>query len=73
MVDKEDPLLFSIHTVYYDEKGTPLGYSKSPASPVQPTLKMLKGDMDMFKKAFDLPIIWRGEKFPEEFKEEKEG
>jgi hypothetical protein len=62
-----------MHEVYYDEDGKPNGYTKDPVafSLIIDHTDNLEEDMLQLKnnycKALEKPILWYGDKFPQEY------
>jgi len=65
-----DDIWFSIHEVYYDEKGTPESYTSNGVSVGGNSIKDLSWTLDKMKKCLNKPILSL-ENFPEEFKPEE--
>lgn len=59
---------FQIHEVYYDDEGKVNGYGENSVSIyTEEGLDGVKWQLDMMNKALDKPILWGGERFPEEY------
>jgi hypothetical protein len=63
---------YALHEVYYNEDGKPNGYAQGAETLVSETVEGIKWYLDQFNKALEKPILWGGDKFPQEYKEEKE-
>ena len=57
-----------IHEVYYDENGKPNGYTKNPVSVSGDSLKSITWTLNRMIEAKSKPILWGGDKFPNECK-----
>ena len=61
-----------IHEVYYDDDGKINGYGENSVSIYsEEGLEGVKWQLEMMAKALDKPILWRGDRFPEEYKTEE--
>lgn len=63
-----------IYEVYYDENDIPNGYTNNSVSPGGYNVKLnglndIKQALELMIKALDKPILWYGDKFPQEYKE----
>lgn len=57
--------IFTIHEVYYNDKGDITAISEDPMGPSGETLEELKGDMDYFLQAFNRLVLKKNEiEFP---------
>lgn len=65
----ENETYFQIHEVYYDKKGVPDGYTKNGVSVGGNDLKEIIWVLDKMKECAKKPILWEGDKFPEEYKD----
>lgn len=52
---------FAIHSVYYDQDGTPHSVSESPAGVVADTVEDLLAELDRFKAALERPVLQASE------------
>lgn len=59
-------IILSIHEVYYDEDGNPNGYIKEKTINGE-SIKSLKWSLNKMKEALKKPVLWAGERFPEEY------
>ena len=57
-----------IHEVYYNENNIPDSYSKYGVSVGGETLKDIKWTLNKMMDCLSKPILWAGEKFPNECK-----
>jgi hypothetical protein len=57
----EDDGMFTIHEVYYNDKGDITSISQDPMGPSGDTLEELKGDMEYFLHALDMPVLKKKE------------
>lgn len=65
--DNED--IFQIHEVYYNNAGEINGHGENSVSIYsEEGLEGVKWQLDMMYKALEKPILWGGERFPEEYK-----
>ena len=53
--------MFTIHEVYYNDKGYITSISKDPMGPSGDTLEELKDDMKYFLQALDMPVLEKEE------------
>ena len=58
---------FQMHGVYYKEE-VPNGYTANPITVGSETSKGIKWTLNKMQEAVKKPILWAGEKFPNEFK-----
>ena len=58
---------FQIHEVYYDDSGVPNGYTKEAIAVGGEKIGDLKWQLRKMKKCLKKPILWAGEKWPQEF------
>lgn len=59
---------FQIHEVYYDENNTPNSYTKDAISIGGDDLKTITWTLNKMLECRKKPILWAGEKFPNECK-----
>lgn len=59
-----------IHEVYYDKKGKPNSYSEPPATFRGDSQQELFEVVGLMTRCFNRPILWYGDKFPEEYSPE---
>ncbi len=65
----KDEIDLRVCSVFYDDNGNPNGYAEAkPVSSDQ--LKGIKWILSKMKEATEKPILWAGDKFPQEFKPE---
>lgn len=67
---KEDTYL-RIHEVYYDTYGVPDGYSESPSQIGGENTDEVKLNVELVNMALNKPILFGGDKFPQEYKIKK--
>lgn len=60
-----DEVVFEIHEVYYDDNGVPNGYCSTRVS--GDSIKGIKWTLNRMKDCLKRPILWGGDKFPEEY------
>ena len=53
--------MFTIHEVYYNDKGDITSISQDPMGPSGDTLEELKDDMKYFLQALDMPVLEKEE------------
>lgn len=53
--------MFTIHEVYYNDRGDITSMSQDPMGPSGDTLEELKGDMEYFFQALGLPVLKKEE------------
>lgn len=53
--------MFTIHEVYYNDKGDVISISQDPMGPSGDTLEELKSDMEYFLEALDMPVLKKEE------------
>ena len=58
---------FQIHEVYYDENGVPYGYTQDPIHVCADTIKGIKLTLRRMLESTKKPILWAGDKFPNEY------
>lgn len=63
-----DGVYLKIHEVYYNKKGKPKSYTKNHITIVGIDLDDIEREIQMINIAFKKPILWYGDKFPEEYK-----
>lgn len=66
--DYNDEVYFQIHEVYYDENGNPDSYIENPVTVGGDNLSDIHWTLNRMKEATKKPILWTGEKFPNEVK-----
>jgi len=59
---------FKIHEVFYNKKRKPNAHTMLPISIRGDNIKDIKWTLKMIKKCLKKPILWHGDKFPEEYK-----
>jgi len=64
--EDEEPFL-QIHSVYYHKNGKPKVYSDRGEYAGGYTIAELSQELQMMDEALDKPILWAGDKFPEEY------
>lgn len=60
---------FGVHEVYYNEDGIPNATTENPATVSCDSINEMRKDLKLIKSAFTKPVLWGGERFPEEYKE----
>jgi len=61
---------FQIYEVYYDVDGTPNGYTANPVTVGGSEMKDLEWTLKYMKKCLKKPILFAGDRFPQEYKNE---
>ena len=61
---------FDIHEIYY-KNDIPVSYSEDPAIIGGDSLNDINNVLSLMTECLKKPILWYGEKFPEEYKESK--
>jgi len=62
-----DEVYFQIHEVYYDSNEKPNGYTENPISVGAETVDGIKWVLSKMAEAYEKPILWCGDKFPNEY------
>jgi len=65
----KDEVFFNVHEVYYNDDNTPNRYTKDPISIGSESIKGIKWQINRIKECLKKPILWAGDKFPKECKE----
>jgi hypothetical protein len=65
-------MYFEVYEVYYDKDGKPNGYTANPITIGGDSLEGLHWTADRIKEALSKPILWEGDRFPEEYTKAKE-
>jgi|688.fasta_scaffold178623_2 hypothetical protein len=71
-VDGTTEMYFEVYEVYYDKDGKPDGYTANPITIGGDSLEGLRWTADRIKEALSKPILWEGDRFPEEYTKVKE-
>ena len=58
-----------IHEVYYDKEGKPDAYTANSVGVNGESLRDIEWTLKHMLECLEKPILWEGERFPEEFKE----
>lgn len=66
-----DGVFFQIHEVYYNN-GVPNGYTESAIGPCGEDRNALLWSLERMLECVYKPYFWAGERFPEEYKPNKE-
>lgn len=66
--DHKKEIYLVIHDVYYNEKNIPDGYSENGVTIGGETLKDIKWTLSKMKECLKKPILYAGDRFPQEFK-----
>jgi len=70
MFEEEVNNYFQMHEVYY-ENDIPNGHTQNPTGVHGDSVDDIKWQLEMMTKALDKPILWGGDRFPEEYKKEE--
>jgi hypothetical protein len=62
-----EEMYFAIHEVYYDSEGKPNAYSSEPVIVSSDSVKGIKWNLRRMLECTKKPILWAGERFPEEY------
>ena len=66
---EETYLMFGIYEVYYNEDGIPDSYTADAIDTNFEDFKGLRWSINKMKEGMKKPILWYGDKFPEEYKQ----
>lgn len=61
-------IYFSVHEVYYNEQGVADSYTAEPTRIGGETIEDVKEYLLKINTAIEKPILWAGDKFPQEYK-----
>ena len=64
--DGED-VYFEIHEVYYNQKNIPEHHTPDAITVGGDNVKSIRWTLKQMKKATKKPVLWAGNKFPEEY------
>ena len=67
VTDYKGTLNYSIHEVYYDEKGEPSSSTVNPVSVSSEEMEGLAWSLEKMKECLEKPVIWGDDKFPTVF------
>ena len=65
-------IYLAIHEVYYNDNGTPDSYTENPVTVGGNSHKEVFEVLKMMTKGALSPVLWVGERFPEEYVEQKD-
>ena len=65
----EAEIIFSIHEVYYDDKGVPNGYTANPIRISGESMEGLKWTLEKMQECLEKPVLWEGERFPQVYEQ----
>ena len=65
----ESEIEFAIHSVYYNDYGTPNGYGPEQTV-IGDSVKSVKWNLNRMKEAAKKPVLWSGDKFPEIYEQQ---
>ena len=60
-------IILEIHEVFYDNEGNPDGYTEN-CSVIGVDMREIEYALDMMSSATEKPILWAGDRFPQEYK-----
>jgi len=66
--EQNNEFWIEIHEVHYNESGEPKAYSQNSAQPHAEDKKSMQWVLNKMQDALKKPILWAGEKFPQECK-----
>jgi len=66
--DYDGEIYLEIHEVYYNSKKVPDSYTFNSVGVGGENIKELEWVLQRMKEALNKPILWAGEKFPQEYK-----
>lgn len=69
----EPYMYFTIHEVYYNDQDKPNGYSENAIAPSGESPEELGWTLRKMREAIEKPVLWYGDRFPEEYKPEQDG
>ena len=64
---KEEGVYFIIHAVFVNKNGNPYEYTANPTTVSGDNVKQIRRKLKQMKKATKKPVLWAGNKFPEEY------
>lgn len=65
--ESDNDFHIEIHEVYYDEKDKPISYTEKGRSVIGDDLESIKWTLDKMKESLNKPILYYGDKFPNEY------
>jgi hypothetical protein len=68
ILGQNDQYELNIHEVYYNNDGTPNAYTKNPITVSGLDPNSIKWTINRISDSLKKPILWEGEKFPQEVK-----
>lgn len=66
--DENNEIYLQIHDVYYDENNIPHSYTSKPVTIGGHNIKQIKQTLNKMLECTTKPILWAGDKFPNEVK-----
>ena len=67
----DNEVYLQVHEVFYTDDGVPNGYTENPVSIGSESVKGIKWQINKIKECLKKPILWAGDKFPLEYKEDE--
>jgi hypothetical protein len=64
-------VFFQIHEVYYNDQNIPTGYTENGARIISEDFKGLEWTLNNMLECLKKPVLWAGEKFPQEYENNK--
>lgn len=68
VVDSDNEFYFTIHEVHYADDGTPRTYAINGKAVSAESITDIKWILDRMQECLSKPVLWGGDRFPEEFK-----
>jgi len=65
---KDNEIYLQIHEVYYNSEGVPDGYTMNPITIGSEEISSLRWTINKISDSLKKPILWAGDKFPQECK-----
>ena len=67
----DNEVYFQVHEVYYTDDNIPSSYTSDPITIGGDGIKEMKWQINRIKECLKKPILWTGDKFPLEYKEDE--
>ena len=72
-IQYKNEVFFQIYEVLYNDDNMPNGYIENPISIGSESIEGIKWQINRIKECLKKPILWAGDKFPQEYKPNKNG